>query len=126
MLIAGLPLQNLHAVAMPFCASGQETTAAHAHPAQDGSHRAQADARVSADAGSAAEQDRADHQHASADTGNACDGCSQCQACSAPALASVAIDVMLDIVQTPPLTFAIHPSLFTPEQLQRPPSQFLA
>ena len=114
MLMAGLPLQNLHAIAMPFCAPDQQTTAAHAHPAEDGAHDG-------AQVGAQADQDHTDHQHAAADTGKACDGCSQCHACSAPALASVAIDVSLDIVQTPPLAFAIHPSLFVPEQLQRPP-----
>ena len=115
MLIAGLPLQNLHAVAMPLCNQDKATAATHQQSAPDGAPVVEA-----------AEHDHADHQHASADTEKACDGCSQCQACSAPALASVAIDVMLDIVQTPPLAFAIHPSLFIPEQLQRPPSQFPA
>jgi hypothetical protein len=115
MLIAGLPLQNLHAVAMPLCNQDKETTAAHPQSALDGAQVGEMD-----------EHDHADHQHTSVDTNKACDGCSQCQVCSAPAIASVAIDVLLDPVQTPPLTLAIHPSLFVPEQLQRPPSQFLA
>ena len=122
--MAGIPLQNLHAVVMPFCAPDQQTTPAPAHPAQAGAHDG---AHMGAQVGAPAEHAHdGDHQHAAADTGNACNGCSQCQACSAPALASVAMDVLLDIVQTSPLAFAIHPSLFTPEQLQRPPSQFLA
>ena len=123
MLIAGLPLQNLHAVAMPLCNQDKETTAAHAHPALDS---AQADAQFGAHSGVVADHDHGDHQRAAANTNKACDGCSQCQVCSAPAVASVAIDVLLDVVQTPPLALAIHPSLFVPEQLQRPPSQVLA
>ena len=118
-LIIGLPLQNLHAVAMPFCAPDKATKAADALPAQDGAHD-------SAQFGTVAGHDHADHQHTSADTSKACDGCSLCQVCSAPAIASVTIDLLLDPVHTPPLAFAIHPSLFVPEQLQRPPSQFLA
>ena len=117
MLMAGLPLQNLHAVAMPFCAPDKEPAAAHAHPAQDGAQVIETEM---------AEHDHAGHQHTSADTNKACDGCSQCQVCSAPAVASVAIDVSFDAVQTPPSAITIHPSLFIPEQLQRPPSQFLA
>lgn len=117
MLIAGLPLQNLHAVAMPLCNNDKATTAAHAHSAPDG---------VPGIETAAADHDHGDHQHAAADINAACDGCSVCQACSAPAVASVAIDVLLDPVETPPLGFATHPSLFVPEQLQRPPSQFVA
>ena len=117
MLVTGLPLQNLHAVAMPFCNQDKAATAAHAHPAPAGAPVMET---------AAADHDHGDHQHAAADFNAACDGCSVCQACSAPAVASVAIDVLLDPVRTPPPAFAIHPSLFVPEQLQRPPSQFLA
>ena len=117
MLIAGLPLQNLHAVAMPFCTNDKAAAAAHAHPALDGAPDIET---------TAAGHDHGDHQHAAADVNAACDGCSVCQACSAPAVASAAVDVLLDPVQTPPPAIAIHPSLFVPEQLQRPPSQFAA
>lgn len=124
MLIAGLPLQNLHAVTMPFCAPDQAPAAAHAHPAQAGGHgsSAQSDAQFGAMAG----HDHADHQHAAAGTNKACDGCSQCQACSAPAIVSMTIDALLDPIQTQPPVLTGHPTLFFPEQLQRPPSQFLA
>jgi hypothetical protein len=127
-VIAGLPMQNLHAVVMPFCAHDQQTKAAvHAHPAQDGAHEtSHVGGDIKAQSAAPGEHDHADHQHASADTANACDGCSQCQACSAPALASAAMHAILDIVQAPPFAFAIYPSLFVPEQLQRPPLQFLA
>ena len=115
MLIAGLPLQNLHAVAMPMCNQYQESMAAHVHSAQDG-----------AQSGEMAGHDHADHQSTAIDTDKACDGCSLCQVCSAPAVASVAIDVLLDFAQTLPPALISHLSLFVPEQLQRPPLQFVA
>ena len=67
------------------------------------------------------------HEHA-ANSGVklVCDGCSMCNACSAPAIASAAIDVLLDPIQTQPPVLTSHLTLFFPEQLQRPPSQFLA
>jgi hypothetical protein len=111
MLIAGLSLQNVHAVAMPVCNQDQQTAAAHPQSAQ---------------AGDTAEHDHADHQHTSTAADKACDGCGLCQVCSAPAVASVAIDVLLDFVQTPPPALISHPSLFVPEQLQRPPRAVLA
>jgi hypothetical protein len=115
MLIAGLPLQNLHAAAMPVCSQGGESSAAHHQSAPD-----------VAQVGEMAEHDHADHQHASPETNAICDGCGQCQACSAPAVASAALDVLLDPVYTSPPVLTTHASLFVPEQLQRPPLQSAA
>ena len=111
MLIAGLPLQGLHAAAMPVCGQDKEEAAVHPQFAQEGDVVA---------------HDHNDQSHASSDADTACDGCSTCQACSAPAVASTAIDVSLTPEQTPPPALAIHPSLFVPEQLRRPPRAVLA
>ena len=115
MLIAGLPLQNLHAVSMPNCVQDKQSMAAHHQSAPD-----------VAQGGERADHDHAEHQHASSDTNTVCDGCGLCQACSAPAVASAAIDVLLESAYTSPPVLTTHASLFIPEQLQRPPLQFLA
>lgn len=106
-LIACLPLQNLHAVSMPLCTQDQDTTAA--------SHQHADDVDVAGH----------DHESTASDNDLDCDGCCLCHACSAPAIASAGIDVLLDFVQTSPPALTSHVSLFAPEQLQRPPSQFL-
>ena len=108
LLIAGLPLQNLHAVSMPMCNQDQQSTVAHTHAAQ---------------ADDAAEHHHADGQDTSPvnDKDKACDGCNLCQVCSAPALASASTIVLLDVVHTPPPALISRLSLFVPEQLQRPP-----
>ena len=107
-LMAGLPLQTMHAYAMPFCdhdAPAAQTSEHHAHEADAAEH----------------------HEHApNSGVKLVCDGCSMCNACSAPAIASAAIDVLLDPIQTQPPILTSHLTLFFPEQLQRPPSQFLA
>ena len=97
-LMAGLPLQTMHAYAMPFCdhdAPAAQASEQHAHDAGAAEH----------------------HEHA-ANSGVklVCDGCSMCNA----------IDVLLDPIQTQPPVLTSHLTLFFPEQLQRPPSQFLA
>ena len=102
-LIAGLPLQNMHAVAMPLCNQDEQKTVAQHEHAQQG--------------------DAVEHQHddGAPDANLVCGGCGLCQACSAPAIASVAIDVSLDTIESPPATPLSHISLFVPEQPQRPP-----
>ena len=103
LLIFSLPLQSLHAVAMPVCGQDEQKAAAQHEHAQQG--------------------DAAGHEHdnGTQDVDPACDGCSLCHACSAPAIASVAIELSLDAVETPPATPLSHLSLFVPEQPQRPP-----
>lgn len=103
LLMCGLPVQSLHAVAMPLCnQDGQKTAALHEHAQQ----------------GDAAGQE---HDNDVTDTDSACDGCDLCHTCSAPTIASIAIDVLLDTVETPPAAPLSHISLFVPEQPQRPP-----
>lgn len=103
LLIFSLPLQSLHAIAMPLCSQDEQQTAAQHEHAQQG--------------------DAAGHEHddGAPDVNRTCDGCSLCHACSAPAIASIAIDLSLDRVETPKATPLSHISLFVPEQPQRPP-----
>ena len=78
-LIAGLPLQNMHAFAMPLCDHDAQTKAASQPHSHDGEGAAQ------------------EHEHStSSDVKLACDGCSMCQACSAPAVAGVAFEFSND------------------------------
>ena len=102
-LIAGLPLQNLHAFAMPLCDhDGQTTEAPQAH-AHDGD---------------AAEHD---HEHAASGVKLACDGCSMCQVCSAPAVAGVAFEFSNDAGTSAPISYSASVVSFFPEHHFRPP-----
>ena len=106
LLVACVPLQNLHAVSMPVCTPEHETAASHQH---------------------VDDVDVVAHEHDStvSDNGVGCDGCCLCHACSAPAIASVTMDVKLDAVYTLPPAIASRLSLFVPEQPQRPPRAVL-
>jgi hypothetical protein len=108
LLIAGLPLQNLHAVAMPFCAPVEASAAVQHQPGH----------------GSAAADHEADHhQPVSAAVNASCDGCGLCDVCSAPAIASMGLGISFDAVDVPPAVLPSRLTLFDPEQPQRPPKQ---
>ena len=103
-LIAGLPLQNLHAFAMPLCDhDAQTTTASQAHTHD----------------GDAAEHD---HEHAtSSGIKLACDGCNMCQACSAPAVAGLAFEFSSETGTSAPISYSASVFSFFPEHHLRPP-----
>jgi ABC-type nickel/cobalt efflux system permease component RcnA len=107
-LMAAMPLQNLHAVVMPFCALAGETNTGHQHAAQS-------------DAAGAQEHDHSHHDQTTSDVNLGCDGCGMCNACSAPALASLLNNLSTHAADTPPAVPASHISLFDPERLHRPP-----
>ena len=103
-LIAGLPLQNMHASAMPLCEQDAQTPQAAQQHTHDG--------------------DAAEHEHehsTSSGTKLACDGCSTCQACSAPALAGVAFEVASEPGASAPVSYSVSTFSFFPEYHFRPP-----
>ena len=103
-LIAGLPLQNLHAFAMPLCDHDAQTTAASQPHSHDGEGAAQ------------------EHEHStSSDVKLACDGCSMCQACSAPAVAGVAFEFSNDAGTSAPIAYSVSAISSLPEHHFRPP-----
>ena len=102
-LIAGLPLQNMHAIAMPLCDDGKTTQASQKHE----------------HAGDAAE-----HSHersTSSDFKSVCDGCNLCQVCSAPAVAGVAFEFSNDAGTSAPMAYSVSAISFFPEHHFRPP-----
>ena len=127
MLVCGLPLQNLHAAVMPVCNQDrdQQTSVQHQHPrdanASEHQHPQQTDQQHTDDR-------HAEHQHddGSSDSKLVCDGCNLCNACSAPAVASLSINVSIDTVEAPLPVATSHISLFDPEQLHRPPLALLS
>ena len=103
-LIAGLPLQNMHALAMPLCDHDTQTTQASQAHSHDGEAAAQ------------------DHEHAaSSGVQLACDGCSMCQACSAPAVAGVVFEFSNDAGTSAPIAYSVSAISFFPEHHFRPP-----
>ena len=103
-LIAGLPLQNMHAFAMPLCDHDTQTTQASQAHSHDGEAAAQ------------------DHEHAaSSGVQLACDGCSMCQACSAPAVAGVAFEFSNDAGTSAPISYPVSVISYFPEHHFRPP-----
>lgn len=103
-LIAGLPLQNMHAFAMPLCDHDAQTTNA----AQPHTHEAEA----------------VEHDHEQSTSSGfklACDGCSMCQVCSAPAVAAVALEFSNNATTSALLSYAVSAFSFFPEHHFRPP-----
>ena len=102
-LVVGLPLQNMHAYAMPLCDHGGQTAQASEGHAHDGS----ADEH---------------HEHSSnSGVKLVCDGCSMCHACSAPAVAGVAFEFANSAGTSAPIFYSVSVFSFFPDDHFRPP-----
>ncbi len=102
-----LPMQSLHALAMPVCNQSDQATTVQ-HHFHDGDVVEHDDDRQTPDI-------NVTH-----------DGCSVSHTCSACAIPSNVLDVSLDSVATLQATPSSSVMLFIPEQPQRPPLAVLA
>ncbi len=97
-----LPVQSLHALAMPVCNQVDQATTVQQY-SHDGNVAGHEDDRQTSD------------------INLTYDGCSMCHTCPACAIASNVLDVSLDIAATLQATPGSSVTLFIPEQPQRPP-----